>query len=295
VNEGGGGGSDLVRGSRERPRTQEGASFAISRRRQVVDTRTQQRGVFCSFVAFGEVHRAVSGCVIELALLSGNLRRFGPIASVRTHTACRACTMRAAWLRRGCARAVHSGAWVTDVAGMRAAVLQAHAAAHALEVPVGACVVTDGRVVALGHNRGRAARDPTAHAEVVAIRAACAGLGVGRLDGSTLFTTVEPCVMCLGACATAHVARVAWLLPNAKFGALSTGVVCSAHEPQPARVDRVGGDGHSWHQRWMRVGTHVMRLDQLAEPPTGDAAPGWAELHDMRQQCASQLRTFFSR
>src|SRR6218665_3176294 len=76
------------------------------------------------------------------------------------------------------------------------------------EVPVGAVIVKDGQVVAEGHNRPRESHDPTAHAEIVAIRAAAAKLGKERLDGCDLYVTLEPCAMCAGANAHARIARL---------------------------------------------------------------------------------------
>src|SRR6204780_4440504 len=74
--------------------------------------------------------------------------------------------------------------------------------------PFGAVIVKDGRVVAEGANRVASANDPTAHAEIVAIRAACSALGAFQLDGCDLYTTCEPCPMCLGAIYWARIGRV---------------------------------------------------------------------------------------
>ncbi len=76
------------------------------------------------------------------------------------------------------------------------------------EVPVGAVIVREGEVIGCGHNRPIAANDPTAHAEVVALRAAAAAVGSHRLDGCDLYVTMEPCAMCAGAIVTARIRRL---------------------------------------------------------------------------------------
>ncbi len=106
---------------------------------------------------------------------------------------------------------------------MQQALAQARAAAAAGEVPVGAVVVKDGRIVAAAHNAPRALSDPTAHAEVLAIRAAAQVLGNERLDGCELWVTLEPCAMCAGAIAHARIARLYYAAPDAKGGAVEHG------------------------------------------------------------------------
>ncbi len=88
------------------------------------------------------------------------------------------------------------------------------------EVPVGAVVVLEGRVIGSGHNASMARSDPTAHAEVLAIREASASLGNYRLIGATLYCSVEPCLMCLGAALHARIARVVYGAPDLKVGAI---------------------------------------------------------------------------
>jgi len=99
------------------------------------------------------------------------------------------------------------------------------------DVPVGAVVVQGREVIARGHNRTRLDCDPTAHAEMIAMRSAARSLGYQRLDGCTLYTTVEPCFMCAGAAVHARVARVVWGVRDPKFGgAVSLGsVLCDPH------------------------------------------------------------------
>jgi tRNA(adenine34) deaminase len=100
----------------------------------------------------------------------------------------------------------------------------AREAAAAGEVPVGAVVVDPGgAVVATAANRTRRDRDPTAHAELLAIRAAAARLGNERLDGCALWVTLEPCAMCAGAIAHARIARLYYAAPDPKGGAIEHG------------------------------------------------------------------------
>lgn len=106
---------------------------------------------------------------------------------------------------------------------MKLALEQARAAADAGEVPIGAVVVKDGQVIASAHNAPRAQCDPTAHAEVLAIRAAAAALGQERLDGCELWVTLEPCAMCAGAIVHARLDRVYYAAPDAKGGAVEHG------------------------------------------------------------------------
>ena len=105
---------------------------------------------------------------------------------------------------------------------MRAALDAARNADAAGEVPVGAVVVAGGGVIATGHNVSISAADPTGHAEIVALRAAAKELGNHRLSGATLYVTLEPCVMCVGAIAHARLSRVVFGAYDAKAGALGS-------------------------------------------------------------------------
>lgn len=105
-----------------------------------------------------------------------------------------------------------------DVEWMREALAQAALAEEAGEVPVGACVVAEGRAIGVGANAMRAAQDCTQHAEVRAIRAAMAARGVERLDGCTLYVTLEPCAMCAGALVLSRVDRVVFGAWDPKAG-----------------------------------------------------------------------------
>ncbi|MEQ7155925.1 tRNA adenosine(34) deaminase TadA [Brevundimonas aurifodinae] len=108
---------------------------------------------------------------------------------------------------------------------MRMALALAQAAADAGEVPVGAVLVNEatGDVVAEGANAPLAGHDPTAHAEIVAIRRAAAALGNYRLTGLTLYVTLEPCAMCAGAISHARISRVVWGADDPKGGAVVHG------------------------------------------------------------------------
>ena len=106
---------------------------------------------------------------------------------------------------------------------MRRALDLAHIAAEWGEVPVGAVIVKGGAIIAEGHNRPRESHDPTAHAEIVAIRAAAAKLGNERLDGCDLYVTLEPCAMCAGAIAHARIARLYYGADDPKGGAIVHG------------------------------------------------------------------------
>lgn len=106
---------------------------------------------------------------------------------------------------------------------MRLALDAARAAAQAGEVPVGALIVRDGEVIATAANAPRTLHDPTAHAEIRAIRAAAAALGRDRLEDCDLWVTLEPCAMCAGAIAHARIARLYYGASDPKGGAVEHG------------------------------------------------------------------------
>lgn len=108
----------------------------------------------------------------------------------------------------------------SDLAFMRLALTEARKAVLKGEVPVGAVLVKNGRVLARGHNRPVATLDPTAHAEIVVIRKAARKAGNYRLTGCTLYVTVEPCPMCLGAIIQARIKRVVFGTEDPKAGAV---------------------------------------------------------------------------
>ncbi|WP_457679287.1 nucleoside deaminase [Thermovibrio sp.] len=90
------------------------------------------------------------------------------------------------------------------------------------EVPIGAVIVKDGEVISRGFNRKEFLQDPTAHAEIVAIREASRKLNSWRLTGCTLYSTVEPCVMCCGAIIQSRIERVVYAVPDPKFGGVES-------------------------------------------------------------------------
>ena len=106
---------------------------------------------------------------------------------------------------------------------MQRALALAERAAGTGEVPVGAVVMRDGQVLTEAHNAPRTLCDPTAHAEVLALRQAAAALGSERLEGCDLWVTLEPCAMCAGAIVHARIARLYYAAPDAKGGAVEHG------------------------------------------------------------------------
>jgi tRNA(adenine34) deaminase len=113
-----------------------------------------------------------------------------------------------------------SGPPVDDLIAMRRALDEARAAEAHGDVPIGAVVVHHGRVIAARHNERELTGDPTAHAEVLALRDAAAAIGHWRLLGCTLFVTLEPCAMCAGAIVNARVDRVVFAATDPKAGAV---------------------------------------------------------------------------
>lgn len=123
---------------------------------------------------------------------------------------------------------------------MKAALAEARKAAERGEVPVGAVVVRGGRIVARGSNRPIGTGDPTAHAEIVALRRAARRTGNYRLAGCDLFVTLEPCAMCLGAVVQARVRRLVYGAADPKAGAVSS-VMAFPFERLNHRPEVLGG------------------------------------------------------
>ncbi len=122
---------------------------------------------------------------------------------------------------------------------MTAALAEARAAAKRGEVPVGAVVVApDGRIMASAGNRTRELRDPTAHAEILALRAACAAAGSERLPGHALYVTLEPCPMCAAAISAARIARLYYGADDPKSGGVAHGPRIFTH-PQAHHAPEV--------------------------------------------------------
>ena len=127
-----------------------------------------------------------------------------------------------------CESAEGTIARVTDEDYMRLALAEAAKAREAGEVPVGAIVALDGETIGAGFNQPISSHDPTAHAEIMAMRAAAAHIGNYRLTGATLYVTVEPCLMCVGAMVHARIGTVIYGAPEPKAGAIES--MTRAHE-----------------------------------------------------------------
>ncbi len=129
----------------------------------------------------------------------------------------------------------------TDLGHMRAALAEAKIAAEADEVPVGAVVVTAGDIIAHGHNRSETDNDPSAHAEIVALREAARKTGNYRLTDSTLYVTLEPCAMCVGAMVQARIARLVFGAYDPKAGAAGSAIDLSDSPSFNHRFEINGG------------------------------------------------------
>ncbi|MDT8305769.1 MAG: tRNA adenosine(34) deaminase TadA [Anaerolineae bacterium] len=152
-----------------------------------------------------------------------------------------------------------------DERWMRLALEQAAQAAARGEVPVGAVAVYEGRVIGAGFNRKESDQDPTAHAEIIALRQAASYLGNWRLIGVTLYSTLEPCPMCAGAMIQGRLERLVYGAPDTRFGAAGT-IVDVLGEPRfNHRVEVTSGvledEAAELLQQFFR---------QLREPRTGD-------------------------
>jgi tRNA(adenine34) deaminase len=133
------------------------------------------------------------------------------------------------------------GGWRTDADFMHQALDLARRAESQNEVPVGALVTLGGEVIGEGWNRPVASHDPTAHAEIIALRSAAAGRNNYRLTDASLYVTLEPCAMCIGAALNARIARVVFGAWDPKAGACGS-VFDLCREPRIAhRIDIFGG------------------------------------------------------
>jgi tRNA(adenine34) deaminase len=129
---------------------------------------------------------------------------------------------------------------VTDEQYMHAALQLAAVGLRHGEVPVGAVVVLDDAVVGEGYNQPIGTHDPTAHAEIVAIRQAAARIGNYRLVGATLYVTIEPCLMCVGAMVHARIARLVYGAPEPKAGAIESAMRAHEHPALNHRLEVTG-------------------------------------------------------
>ena len=128
-----------------------------------------------------------------------------------------------------------------DLGHMRAALAEAETAAESGEVPVGAVVVAGGEVIARGHNRSETDNDPSAHAEIVALRGAARKAGNYRLTDATLYVTLEPCAMCMGALVQARVERLVFGAYDPKAGAAGSAIDLSDSPSFNHRFEINGG------------------------------------------------------
>ncbi len=128
-----------------------------------------------------------------------------------------------------------------DTGWMELALEQAALAAQMGEVPVGALVIKDGEIAGRGHNRNLLDHDPTAHAEIVALRQAAARLGNHRLGGCDIFVTIEPCAMCAGAMIHARLARLVYGVSDPKAGAAGSVLQVINHPELNHRMVVVSG------------------------------------------------------
>ena len=128
-----------------------------------------------------------------------------------------------------------------DAGFMRVALEQAREAERRGEVPVGAVVVIDGNVAGAGFNQPIGSNDPTAHAEIVAIREAAARRGNYRLTGATVYVTIEPCQMCVGAMVHARIARLVYGTREPKAGAIESVMRAHDHPALNHRMLATGG------------------------------------------------------
>ena len=136
---------------------------------------------------------------------------------------------------------------------MARALALAREAAGAGEVPVGAVIVKDGMVIAEAHNAPRALKDPTAHAELLAIRRASERLGSERLEGCELWVTLEPCAMCAGAISHARIARLYYAAPDPKGGAVEHGALVFEQKQCLHRPEVYSGMGEEEAAELLRV------------------------------------------
>ncbi|HLX37181.1 MAG TPA: tRNA adenosine(34) deaminase TadA [Candidatus Binataceae bacterium] len=128
-----------------------------------------------------------------------------------------------------------------DLEFMREALLEAREAAGQYEVPVGAVVVLDGKIIGRGHNWPIASIDPTAHAEILAIRDAAQTVGAYRLPGALLYVTLEPCVMCAGAAIHTRLGSIRYGARDEKAGALGSVYDIGRDGRLNHRIEVVGG------------------------------------------------------
>lgn len=156
---------------------------------------------------------------------------------------------------------------------MRMALAEARASALADEVPIGAIVVVDGRIVGRGRNQPIAAVDPTAHAEIVALRTAAHAVGNYRLTGATLYVTVEPCLMCAGALVHARIGTLVFGTREPKAGAIVSTQQALAHPALNHRVAVVEGVLEAECRAVLQEFFRARRVRASGEAAAADAVP----------------------
>jgi tRNA(adenine34) deaminase len=167
-----------------------------------------------------------------------------------------------------------------DDAMMRLARAEAERAADAGDVPVGAVLVdASGALLAAGRNRREADQDPTAHAELVAIRAAAQRLGHWRLEGATLYATLEPCPMCAGGLVNARVARLVYGCADPKAGAVDTLFAIGRDERLNHRVTVVSGVLAAASADLLRSFFAQLRRRKPRTDPEPGSAPDQGSIH----------------
>lgn len=180
-----------------------------------------------------------------------------------------------------------------DLPWMTLALEQAQVAARAGEVPVGAVVVRGGQLIAAAHNQPIALHDPSAHAEVLALRAAGQRLGNYRLAGCTLYTTLEPCVMCAGAIAQARLAALVWGAADPAAGALGSRLNLAGLIRAPQRSGVLAPDALALMQRFFQERRRAARnsVEFLRDDALRTPAARWHSCPDapLRRQFCSSL------
>ena len=154
----------------------------------------------------------------------------------------------------------------TDERFMRAALEQALEARLRGEVPVGAVVVLNDEIIGAGCNQPISAADPTAHAEIVALRSAAHRAGNYRLPGATVYVTIEPCQMCVGAMIHARVGRVVYGAPEPKAGAIESAMRAHEHASLNHRIEVAGGVLAEESRRLMQAFFQERRQASRPEP-----------------------------
>ncbi len=148
---------------------------------------------------------------------------------------------------------------------MQLALDEARLGESAGEVPIGAVIIKDGTVIAAAHNQPRGLTDPTAHAEVLAIRAAAQALGNERLDGCELWVTLEPCPMCAGAISHARISKLYYAASDPKGGAVEHGARVFEQEQCLHRPEVYSGMGETEAADLLRRFFRVRRESERGE------------------------------